>query len=177
MITRNAKFPPIIITAKRAELADVQCILDVLETGINPTIVTPEQVHGTLLDGSHSFLLYQNNELLGIVELRAIHPEPERSNAVVVIWLVKREPIGIGVVALGFIFRYAFYTLGLREVWGWVRQDNSPMLKLCKHLGLTDNGTWEGDPEFRLITFIKQDFENIEKISSKLKKRIIINLI
>ncbi len=164
--------PPYLVTARRAVLADAECIAGILATGVNPAIVTRKQVRGTLNAGAHCFLLYCGEDLLGLVELRAIHPEPERSDALVVIWLVKRRPVGIGVVALGFILQHAFCTLGLSEVWGYVRNDNFPMRALCRRLGIFDNGIWAGNPEFRLMTCSPECFSMQEHLFEYIHRRL-----
>ena len=171
-MTRYAKRFPILITARRVGLSEAQCIADLLSIGTHPAIVTVEQVRGTLQAGAHSFLLYRDDELLGLAELRAIHPEPERSDAVVVLWMVTQNPVGIGVAALSFLLQHAFSTLGLSEVWGWVRQSNTPMLALCRRLGLIDHGTWAGDPECRLLTCSAAKFRDIMPTLTRLHARI-----
>jgi len=62
--------------------------------------------------------------------------------------------------------------LGLREVWGWVRKDNEPMLRLCRHLGIMDNGPWAGDPEFRLMTFSSRSVAEIMPVLERVHRKL-----
>lgn len=160
------------VYARRATAADATVIACLLETGSRPVEVTEDQVSGTIEAGSHTFILSHGSTVVGIAELRAVHTEPERSDAAGVVWMVQNRPLGVGVAALCFILRYAFETLQLREVWGWVRQDNAPMLRLCRHLGIRDHGTWAGNPECRLMTFDRAGLQAKRDVLSRLGSRI-----
>ena len=164
------------VNARRATEDDAALISRLLACGPSGISVTAECVRGTIALGSHCFILSLDAEILGFVELRAVHPEPERSDAAVVVWMVKRRPLGIGAAALGFILRYAFCSLGLREVWGWVRQDNARMLRLCRHLGVTDNGPWAADPDFRLLIHASGAFANRRAVLGRVEGRVSIRV-
>ncbi len=167
-------FSEISVKARRATEDDAALISSLLACGNRDDPVVPESVRGTLALGSHCFILSLDAEILGFVELRAVHPEPERSDAAVVVWMVKRRPLGIGAAALGFILRYAFCSLGLREVWGWVRQNNEAMLRLCRRLGITESGTWQGDPDFRMMMCAGDQFSEIIKRFDRLERRVTV---
>lgn len=160
------------VNARRATEDDAALISSLLACGTRGVSVESESIRGTLALGSHCFVLSLGDNILGLVELRSVHPEPERSDAAVVVWMVNRRPLGIGAAALGFILRYAFCSLGLREVWGWVRQDNDPMLRLCRHLGIVDNGPWVGNPECRLMTFPAEHFADVVPVLARLQRKV-----
>ncbi len=162
------------VAAARATEADAQKIVQMLACGLRPVETTVEQVRGTLQADACCFLLERDGKSLGFVELRAIRSVPGREDAVAVVWMVSRRPIGLGAAALGFILRYAFSELGLREVWGWVRHDNEAMLRLCRSLGITDNGTWAGDPDFRLMTCSACELPRIDAALLHLERRVCV---
>jgi RimJ/RimL family protein N-acetyltransferase len=145
-----------------------------LASGLRPIETSAEQVRGTLQADACCFLLRRDDETLGFVELRAIRSVPGREDAAAVVWMASKRPIGLGAAALGFILRYAFHELGLREVWGWVGQDNQAMLRLCRRLGIRDNGTWEGDPDFRLMTCSACELPQIDAVLHDLGKRVCV---
>jgi len=145
-----------------------------LVSGLRPIETSVEQVRGTLQADACCFLLKRDGETLGFVELRAIRSVPGREDAAAVVWMASKRPIVLGAAALGFILRYAFSELGLREVWGWVREDNAPMLNLCQRLGITNHGQWTGDPDFRLMTCSACELPQIDAVLHDLGKRVCV---
>ena len=159
---------PVVVIAVRASPADGALIANLLSRGPRPLRVTVAEARDMVASDPECFLLWQEALALGFVQLRAV--DEGNRDAVGVVWIPCRRPVGIGAAALGFVLQRAFEEIGLREVWGWVADDNWRMLALCKRLGILDRSPWKGNPGQRLVACSRREYDAMRSQMNRLAR-------
>jgi len=141
-----------VIEARLTEKADLPAILEVLKEPGNmkwifhdPAQLNMENLPGILLGTpggttSKAFTLIVKDEPVGVVTLTDIHPI--HRSVKVGLWALAKRAQGrrYGFWVWNFVTSYAFETLNLNRIWGYVLPDNRVVMGIYAKLG----GSCEG---------------------------------
>ena len=80
------------------------------------------------------------NKLLGLIDLFDFDPQNKRAGIGIVVLQDEDRNKGVGSEAISLLCGYAFETLGLRQLYANVTEDNAASLHLFKKLGFVQAG-------------------------------------
>jgi diamine N-acetyltransferase len=82
----------------------------------------------------------KGEKVLGLIDLFDFDPQNKRAGVGIVILEDKERNQGIGTEAINLLSDYSFTTLGLRQLFANVMEDNSASLYLFKKIGFEEVG-------------------------------------
>lgn len=82
----------------------------------------------------------QEDQTVGLIDLFDFDPKNHRAGLGIVILEEKERNKGIGAKAIKIVLEYAFSTLGLRQLYANVIEDNEASIHLFKKLGFQEVG-------------------------------------
>ncbi len=101
-----------------------------------------ENAHRDIYDVKQLRLCICNkqNKAIGLIDLFDFDPKNHRAGLGIVVLDEKERNKGVGAQAIGIVIEYAFSTLGLRQLFANVIEDNEASIRLFKKLGFRKVG-------------------------------------
>lgn len=82
----------------------------------------------------HVYLLALKDNAVGFLQFRVTNKEIGEVEGS--IWLGRKRDRGYGLNAFYLLLSLSFETLKYKRLWGWVRENNEPMNRICEKFGI-----------------------------------------